>query len=279
KDVNDTREESDAVLDESNQVILDNKATLGGRSEGAGVNNVGATSITITGDSMITILYTNTVSLDGKRRKNGEVIIKRVGDKKFHEAGGKYTVEFKNLKITRIFDLKSILINGSHEVVNVSGGYPIVALLLDSAAAVRHEIKGAVHVAFDNGTTKTWTVARARTFDLFKVTLSQVDGTTPIETGINRRGNSFKTTVPLPVVIEINNSCAGYNKIYKGKVISGMVRHEVDLPALPAVITAEFGYEKLDTKTSNFCNVKGYHLNWERGTFKAGPYFVPVYPN
>lgn len=271
KDANDGREESDAVLDESNQAINDNKASLGGRIDGPITNNIGATNIAISGDSMLTITYTNKLSTDGKRTKNGDVVIKRVGTKKFHEAGGEYSVEFKNLTITRTIDQKKVAINGIHTVKNTTGGFAFAALLIDSFPAVTHQIRGTVKFTFNNGTERTWTVARQRSFDYLKVTVGQVDLTTAIETGTNRRGTAFTTMVPTPVV-------AQYSAVAKyTKVIAGKIEHTVEGGLVDTKVTAEYGYTSLGVKSAGFDDTKGYQLTWQKG-LTYGPFFIQVYP-
>ncbi len=271
KDANDGREESDAVLDESNQAINDNKASLGGRTDGTITNNIGATNIVISGDSMLTITYTNQVSKDGKRTKNGDVVIKRVGTKKFHEAGGQYSVEFKSLTITRTIDQKKLVINGIHTVKNTTGGFAFAALLIDSVATVTHQITGSVTFTFNNGTARTWTVARQRSFDYLKVTVGQVDLTTAIETGTNRRGNAFTTMVPTPVVAQYS-ATAKYTK-----VISGKIEHTVKEGLVDTKITADYGYTSLGVKSTGFDDTKGYQLTWQK-VLTYGPFFIQVYP-
>lgn len=275
-DANDTREETDAVFDESNQVMNDNKGKLG-RLDASAVdtNSIGAKTITITGDSIITIVYENSISKDLRRTKSGQLIIRRIGTKKFHEQGGQFSVEYKDLKITRTIDQKKISINGTFNVTNYTGGHPWMAVLFTSEAPVTHHITGTVNVTLNDDGIRAWTVSRARTYDYLQVSVSEIAGTPYIEQGKNRRDNTFITTVPVAIVAQLNDGC-GVGK-EKAKVTSGKIVHTVTVGNIPTEVTAEFGYSGLNTMVTNdYCAVKGYQLTWKRvATF--GPYFVQTY--
>lgn len=270
KDANDTREETDAVLDEANQVMNDNKSKYG-RAD-ADTVNIGAKSVTITSNS-ITIVYENTKSKDLKRTKTGTVVITRIGDKKFHEVDGSFSIEYKDLKITRTLDQKNITINGKHVIKNVTGGYAWAALLFENNAKVTHEISGTINVAFNDATEREWTVSRARSYDYLSISIGQIAGINYIEKGMNRRGNLFVTQVPAG-----KDVTAQYDAVSKlSKITSGTIEHTVTANTVITKITAVFGYKSLNQPASQFSDVKGYQFYYSRTNVNLGPYFVQTY--
>ena len=77
------------------------------------------------------------------------------------DAGATANIVIDALKITRLRDSKSIVINGTKLITNVSGG-----LLKDLATlqTITHTITGTMSIDFDNGTTRAWNVSKQRVF-------------------------------------------------------------------------------------------------------------------
>lgn len=268
EDANDTREETDAVLDESNQAMQDNKSQYGR----ADSNTIGAKSVTVTANS-ITIVYENSVTNYSKSTKTGTVVITRIGDKKFNEVGGSFSIEYKNLKITRIVSQKTFTINGTHVIENTTGGYAWAALLIPATDKVTHKITGTIKLTFKDATEREWTTSRNRSYDYLTVSVGQVAGTDYIEKGKNRNGNEFVTKVPTG-----KDVTAEYNLLSKlSKITSGTIEHTVTISSVESKITAVFGYKSLNEPASQFSEVKGYQVSWSRANATAGPFFVQTY--
>ena len=141
------------------------------------------------------------------------------------------TVSYENLRITRTRDHKSITINGSHTLTNVSGGR-----LMDLAtrANVVHDIHSAgMSIKFTDSTTRNWQVARRRTYTyqngiVITITGTHAEGnkTGITEWGTTRFGTAFTTSITQPVVVR--QDC-------NFRITAGEIVHEQ--PLIAATIT------------------------------------------
>jgi hypothetical protein len=153
---------------------------------------------------VITIVYDGT-NCWGNRTRSGKVIITLPLGQHWKDAGATANIVIDELKITRLRDSKSIVINGNKTYTNVSGG-----LLKDLATlqTIIHTITGTMSIDFDNGTTRAWNVSKQRVFTydngiVITTTGTYSDGTNNdiAEWGINRLGESFKSLISEPKVI------------------------------------------------------------------------------
>ncbi len=153
---------------------------------------------------VITIVYDGT-NCWGNRTRSGKVIITLPLGQHWKDAGATANIVIDELKITRLRDNKSIVINGNKTYTNVSGG-----LLKDLATlqTITHTITGTMSIDFDNGTTRAWNVSKQRVFTydngiVITTTGTYSDGTNNdiAEWGINRLGESFKSLISEPKVI------------------------------------------------------------------------------
>lgn len=159
---------------------------------------------TANGQRVITIVYDGT-NCWGNRTRSGTVIITLPLGQHWKDAGATATITVDALKITRLRDGKSIVLNGTKTITNVSGG-----LLKDLATlqTITHTIKGSLSIGFDNGTTRSWNVSKERVFTydngiVITTTGTYSDGTDNniAEWGTNRFGESFKSLISAPKVI------------------------------------------------------------------------------
>ncbi len=159
---------------------------------------------TANGNRIITIVYDGT-NCWGNRTRSGTVTITVPKGQHWKDANATATIAVSDLKITRLRDGKSIVLNGTKTITNVSGG-----LLKDLATlqTITHTISGSLTVGFDNGTTKTWNVSKQRVFTydngiVITTTGTYSDGTDNniAEWGTNRFNESFKSLISVPKVI------------------------------------------------------------------------------
>jgi hypothetical protein len=158
----------------------------------------------------ITITY-NGSSCDARRTRTGTVIVSFSPGFKWGDVNAQITVQFVNLKITRTSDGKSITLNGTRTVTNVSGGLLKNLATLDS---IVHKINDAnMSITFDNGKQRTWQREATRTFTYNNgIVISTNDSVS----GENRFGDAFSTITEQPVVVE--QSC-------DYRVVGGEVKH------------------------------------------------------
>jgi hypothetical protein len=159
---------------------------------------------TADGQRIITIVYDGT-NCWGNRTRTGTVTISIPKGQHWKDAGATATITISDLKITRMRDGKTIVLNGTKTITNVSGG-----LLKDLATlqTITHTIQGSLTVGFDNGTTRSWNVSKQRVFTynngiVITTTGTYSDGTDNdiAEWGTNRFNESFKSLISAPKVI------------------------------------------------------------------------------
>jgi len=159
---------------------------------------------TANGQRMVTIVYDGT-NCWGNRTRNGTVTISMAVGQRWKNAGAAATITVTDLKITRLRDGKSIVLNGSKTITNVSGG-----LLKDLATlqTITHTITGNFTIDFKNGAQKTWNVSKQRVFTydngiVITTTGTYSDGTHSniAEWGTDRFGSPFTSEITQPKVI------------------------------------------------------------------------------
>ncbi len=161
---------------------------------------------TLSNPRTITITYNGSNCL-GNRTRTGTIVISMAQGVRWKDAGAAISVSFQNFKITRLSDNKSITINGTQTYTNVSGGLLVNLPVLNT---ITHTITSSnMSVTFDNGSQRTWQVARQRTFTynngvVITVTGIHTDGNTTgiAEWGTNRFGRAFTTAITEPLVLK-----------------------------------------------------------------------------
>ena len=192
----------------ANDVVLTLDATAGFAGRGQDIQSL-ICDATVAVDTMsnprtITITYNGTNCI-GNRTRTGVIVVSMAQGIRWKNAGAQINVSFQNLRITRVSDNKSILINGTQTYTNVSGGLLINLPVLNT---ITHTITSSnMSVTFDNNSQRTWQVARQRVFTYnngvaITVTgLHTENGISGIaEWGTNRFGNSFTSAITQPLV-------------------------------------------------------------------------------
>ena len=158
----------------------------------------------------ITITY-NGNNCNLTRKRTGTIIISFPQGFKWREANATLSVQFVNFKVTRNIDSKSVVINGTRTITNVSGG---LLKNLANTDSIVHKIDDTnMSVTFANDKQRTWETHFTR---VFKYNNGIVVSTTGAVTGTNRFGNTFTSTITQPLVV--SQSCS-FN------LISGQVQH------------------------------------------------------
>lgn len=188
----------------------------------------------------ITITY-NGAACGGTHTRTGSVVLSMPAGIRWKNAGAELTLTFQDLKIKRLRDNKSITLNGTHVITNVSGG-----LLRDLATRenITHTISSSnMSITFDDGTKRTWQVARKRVFTyndgvVITVTGNHTEGqnTGIAAWGTNRFGHAFTTSITQPLVIKQNCNF---------RLTSGEVKHEGF-----ATATATYGLDATGNPTA-----------------------------
>ncbi len=141
----------------------------------------------------------------GNRTRSGTVTISMPIGQHWKDQGATATITVDALTITRNRDGKSIVLNGTKIITNVSGG-----LLKDLATlqTITHTITGSLKIDFESGLSRTWNVSKQRVFTydngiVITTTGTYSDGTDNniAEWGTDRFGDPFKSLISAPKVI------------------------------------------------------------------------------
>lgn len=222
----------DAVANDAN-IVIENNAAFNGRIENTlgTVCNATAVADSANGIRKITVTYNGT-NCAGNRSFAGIVVLSMPIATHWKDAGAVLTINIQNLKITKLSDNKSITINGTKTITNVTGG----SLKELARGTIIHTITGTdLSVTFDNGTQRTWQVAKKRAFTynngiIITTTGTHTEGAVSgiSEWGTNRFGNAFVTAISQPMVVR--GDC-------DYRLVSGEVTHG----KLTAAVTVTFG--------------------------------------
>jgi hypothetical protein len=197
--------EMDIVSQDANLALEGN---IGFSGRGNGIQTLCDATIaidTMSNPRTITITYNGTNCL-GNRIRTGVIVISMPANVRWRDAGAAVTLSFQNYKVTRVSDNKSITINGSKTITNQSGG---LLINLATAGPITHIVSSSgLAVSFDNGTFRSWEVARKHVYSfnsgaVLTVTGNHTDGTVTgiAEWGTNRFGAAFTTVISEPLVI------------------------------------------------------------------------------
>jgi hypothetical protein len=227
---------------------------------------------TITYDTLnavrtLTITY-NGLNCALTRMRTGSITVSIPAGDKWKNAGAALTITYNALKITRVADNKSITINGSQVVTNVSGG---LLYQLATVGPITHTITSAgMSITFDDGTQRTWQVGKKRVFTysngiVITTTGTHTDGSTTgiCEWGNNRLGNPFVTQIVDPMVIR--QDC-------NWRLTAGHVRHS----RLIRTVDATFGLDAAGNPTT--CPGNGFYYMKIVWTNAAGTSVTVILP-
>lgn len=217
----------------------------------------------------LTIAYSGGTCL-GNRSRQGTIVISMPLATRWKNAGAAVTITFQSLKITRLSDNKSIIINGAQTFTNTSGG---LLINLPTLGTITHSITSAgLTVKFDDSTQRTWQVSKQR---VFTFTGGIVVSTTGTHTegnvsniaywGQTRFGTAFTTVITQPIVIK--QSC-------NARITSGEVKHAT----AGFTATALFGLDASGNPTG--CPGNGnyfYKLSWTGPAGNGSSVILPYY--
>jgi hypothetical protein len=218
--------ETDAAFNDVN-TVMENQASVTGSSQGRSVRygveveggnqdtvkgslicNATVTLDTIDNPHTITITYNGKTS-DSLRSRTGSIVISWAAGSRWITANDQITVQFQNLAIKRLLDNKSITFNGTHTYTNVSGG-SLLSLTSNAATPIQHTITSSnMSITFDDGSQRTWSFARERTFSYNNGLVISESGnhtndtlTNISEWGTNRFGNPFTAQIRTPLTVK-----------------------------------------------------------------------------
>lgn len=248
-------DEIDAIAADANALVEADASLSGDNSVLDEVICDATVAVNAETDPMTLTVTFNGANCGGKRTRTGVVILSMAKGSHWKDEGASITVKYQDLKVTRKSDGKHITFNGSYVYTNVSGGLVYEAA---SLGTIIHTITSSdLSVKFEDGTTRTWNIARKKefTFDnglviTVKGTHTEGDDTTVTIWGNNRFGNAFTTSIAEPVILK--QSC-------DFRVTGGTIKHKTSV----FTATAVFGLDATGNVTG--CPGTGnfyYKLGW-----------------
>ncbi len=256
EDQNNVSGELDVVATEVTDALEENPSFSGRLQRGQNTASIcGATAVadTLSNPRKITITY-NATNCAGTHLRTGTIVLSMPAGVRWKNAGAAITVTFQNFKVKRLADNKSITINGSQTLTNVSGGS---IRQLTSLQTITHTIISSnMAIAFDDNTQRTWQVARKRVFTYNNGGVMTIHGIgtngstiNAAEWGANRFGHPFTTSITQPIVVR--QDC-------NFRITAGEIKHQGF-----ATATVTFGLNAGGTPTACPLNSNYfYKLTW-----------------
>ncbi len=222
--------------------------------------NATVDSTAVVNDTITIYITYDGLNCSGTRFRTGQVQIRKHVGTQWYQAGATVMIRHINFTITKVSTQKSITLNGVKIHKNVSGG--VIWQLGNGINAIVHRTRGHVNVTFDDGTTKTWNVARQKTYtgnppgNLVLTTdgfgsVGEYDNL--VVWGTNRQGEAFYTQIIEPIV---------HRQVCSWDPVSGIKKHAIPADAKSATLT--FGFDSNNQPISgNECPAK-FKLDWQR---------------
>lgn len=257
---------TDEALDDANEVI----SPSGLKS----TNALPCNAVIDTAHIQDTVIYTityNGANCNNTKLRFGIMKIKRTLNTNWSQAGAKISVEFFNLKIAKVVNpSKWLLFNGKKTWENVSGGL-VKNLGQNNANPVVHHVTGNISTMFADSTTRTWNIARKKTFSgvypgsiiLTIEGFGSANGYSNLVTwGTNRDNEAFYTSISTPITIK--QSCYWLPS-------AGVKTHQIPSDNKSATITFGFDLNNQPVTPGN-CAQK-YKVDWVKAN-ASGSFFA-----
>ena len=276
KDDNQVQSTSDDVTNDVNDAVSPHLASKSTADWWLNTHcNVALDSVITTG-SVDTLKFTYSgLNCKGTLNKNGSVYVLRAKGVHWKDAGALVSIIFNNLRVTKVSNGKTFTFSGSKTFTNISGG--LLIQLGTAFNSIVHQVAGTLNIKFDDGTSRTWNVARQKTFtgtfDISTLTFSNLsltvtglgssNGYTNLEAwGTNRNGEAFYSQITTGILFR--EDCAW-------RAVAGQLVHQI--PSAPKSATISYGYDSSNNPTTIYANVSEYKLDWVKGS-KSGTMFV-----
>ncbi len=262
------------VEDAMNEVLSDVNDYLSGNSSKQ--INALPCNATIDSSSIVndTITYTvtfNGLNCAGTRHRQGTALVKKHINTHWYDVDATVIVTYVSLKVTKVSTGNWVILNGTKTYKNVSGGL-VIQLGNGTVTSVAHQISGNMDATFEDNTTRTWQIARNRTFtgtpgqlEFAHEGFGNAGGYSNLVVwGVNRDGENFYTQISQDIVFKQQCSwdpCAGV------KV------HNIPSEGKKATIT--FGYDANQQPVSGTTCPTHYRIDWVKNNY-SGTLYLPL---
>ncbi len=200
--------------------------------------------------------------------RTGKVEVKKKVGTHWYSEGATVLVKIINLQVTKVATQKTKIINGVKTHKNVTGG--LLVQLGYGITHIVHRTWGFITVNFEDGTNRTWNIARKRTYSgsLGQFVIG-VDGfgkvgeyTDLVTWGVARNGHQFYISTPQPV---------RYKQNCNFKPVKGI--STINIPSTDKGATLTYGYDNNNQPiVPPACPTK-YKVDWFHGA-NSGTIFL-----
>jgi hypothetical protein len=221
----------------------------------------------VNNDTIIHVITYHGLNCSGTRYRTGKIEIKKHVGTHWIQAGATVIVRHINFTITKVSNGKTIILNGTKTHQNVSGG--LLWQLGSGVTSIVHKTLGHETITFSDSTTRTWNIARQKTFTgtLNNLVLT-LDGfgsagnyTNLVVWGVNRDGENFFTQITQSVVLR--QAC-------DFDPCSGIKIHQIPADSKSATLT--FGFDSNNQPvTGTDCPAK-YRIDWQKNNHSGTVY-------
>lgn len=227
-------------------------------------------STSIENDTITYFITYDGPNCNGRIYRTGQVEIKKKVGTLWGQAGATVIVKYLNLRLTKIASGKTMILNGTKNYQNFSGGF--IWQLGNGLPALVHKVWGSLQANFNDTITRTWYVSRQRTFtgSLGNLVLT-IDGfgtdagySNLVCWGINRNGENFYTQITQSVVLE--QTC-------EFDPCRGIKIHQIPSDNKSATIT--FGYNDQNQLISGEECPTRFRIDWVKN-IHSGTIYLPL---
>ena len=233
---------SSSINGEAVSTIRSGTVAVNSANETREVNGIGTSLIcdatiavdTTTDPKTITITYNGT-NCWGNRTRTGTVVVSIAAGTHWKDANAVVNISVQNLTITRVSDGKTIILNGTRTMTNVSGGSMTD---LPTLGTITHTISDNFSITFADNLVRTWQVSKQRVFTynngiVMTTTGTHSDGvnTNVAEWGVNRFGTSFESLITVPKVFRQDCNfrlVSGQNQILRSDSLNSIITYGLD---------------------------------------------------
>lgn len=219
--------ENDEAVNEINDIISQTPRASGKGASESGINALcgfTADSAKIAKDTILLIYNGITCN---NRTRTGTIRLSWAAGTKWKNAGATIKVDYINYKIVRASDQKSIMLNGTQYLTNISGGIWWELLLTKTKTSLISTITGTnLNVTFEDNKTAVYNINRRVTYtypgNILTVKAEGIGNNgllADLENyGTGRNGEGFTSQVTTPII---------WNQTCGGAVIQGAVNIKV----------------------------------------------------
>ncbi len=221
--------------------------------------NITVDSSSIVGDTIVYSITFNGLNCSGRWNRVGQAQARKHINTHWHDAGATVSVTYLGVVFTRVSDNLSLTLNGKRTFTNVSGGR--LSDLGTSATSIVHSVNGSLVATFDDNSTRTWIIARQRTYTgvLGNLWVS-VDGfaaadgySSLVAWGTNRHGEQFYTQITQTV---IHKESCGFDPC------AGVKVHQIPSDNKQATYTAGFDNNDQPVDVNGTVCPTKYRIDW-----------------